>query len=266
MKVITYLTALVLFVNLSFAQRKGPEMILVEGGTFSMGNDYSSNPDERPEHKVTLNSFYISKYEVTVESFVKFCKVVGIPAPQGDPYNPVTNITWESSIMYCNWLSSTQGYDRCFEISRDSSKFRVTFDPSKNGYRLPSEAEWEFAARGGIKTKHYPYSGGYKAGDVSWNNTNSGNREHEVGTKRPNELGIYDMTGNCMEWCWDWYKYEYYAESDESNPFGPETGVSRVCRGGHRMCKADVLRNTRRFNLEPNNEAGLTGIRLVRNQ
>ncbi len=271
MKVITYLTAFLLLVNFGFAQDedKEPEMILIEGGILNMGNDYSENKDERPEHKVSINGFYISKYETTAGEYTKFCKVVGKKPPTAkNPRFPVTSVNWQDAVMYCNWLSNKYDYERCYKIFRDSSKFRVVFDKTKNGFRLPSEAEWEFAAKGGNKTKHYPFSGGYKTADVSWNNLNSVHIEREVGTKKPNELGIYDMTGNCMEWCWDWYKNDYYKEFEDKpadNPWGPPSGIRKVSRGGHRMCKDDMLRVTRRFNLEKDDNAGLTGIRLARN-
>ncbi len=267
MKVYTLLTAMLLTVMLGFAQSSGaPEMILVEGGEYRMGNDYSANSDERPERKVTLNSFYMGKYEVTNEEFARFCKVVGLEVPKGKPRVPVTNVTWDHSVMYCNWLSSTQGLDRVYTITRDSTAARVTMDPSANGYRLPTEAEWEYAARGGQKTKYYAYSGSNDPDEVSWNISNAGNRGHEVGTKKPNELGIFDMTGNCMEWCFDWYRADYYSKGENDNPTGPKAAATRVCRGGNYMSRPDVLRSTRRFNMEAKSNDGFVGIRLVRNQ
>ncbi len=268
MKQLFYLVAFLFIFNITFGQSqdKGPEMVLVEGGDFYMGNDYSANSDERPEHKVTLNSFFMSKYEVTVEDYAKFCRVTGHKLPEGDPRIPINNITWEDAVMYCNWLSRASRLDKCYDLKRDSNRFTATFIPEANGYRLPTEAEWEYAARGGQKSRSYAFSGSHDLDEVAWSINNSGNSAHEVGQKKPNELGIYDMTGNAMEWCYDWYEPTYYEVSPESNPTGPETGVSKVCRGGNFMCRSDVLRNSRRFNLDPGQTEGLAGIRLVKNQ
>lgn len=268
MKVYIFFAALFLAVVSGFAQSedKGPVMVMVEGGEFRMGNDYSQNSDERPERNVTLNSFQISKYEITNAEYTKFCKVIGIQEPKGEPDNPVVNVTWEYAVMYCNWLSNTQKLDRVYEIIRDSSKVRVTYNKTANGYRLPTEAEWEYAARGGKNSKYYAYSGSNSPDEVGWNIINSGNRAHKVGDKKPNELDIYDMTGNAMEWCFDYYKEDFYNAKENNNPVGPNNAASRVCRGGNFMSRPEILRNTRRFNLEPNGADGYVGIRLVRNQ
>ncbi len=266
MRIFTTIIAFMLVFSLGNAQKNGPEMILVEGGEFYMGNDYSANSDERPEHKITLNSFFISKFEVTVADYSKFCRVTGKKMPEGNPQEPINNITWQEAVMYCNWLSSANRLEKCYKIKRDSSRFTSSFNPEANGYRLPTEAEWEYAARGGMKSKAYAFSGSNKLDEVAWYINNSGNAPHEVGQKKPNELGIYDMTGNAMEWCYDWYKANYYENTSDDNPVGPARGISKVCRGGNYMCRPDVLRNSRRFNLDKNSKEGLAGIRLVRNQ
>lgn len=267
MKLFTFLAALVLMFDFALGQNNlKPEMIIVEGGTFRMGNDYSSNPDERPEHKVTLSSFYISKNEVTNRQYNRFCRVTGKKEPKGADDQAVVNISWYDAVMYCNWLSTTENLDKSYSITRDSNMFIVEFDPSASGYRLPTEAEWEYAAKGGNRSKFYAYSGSNVPDDVAWFINNAGNKQHPSGVKKPNELGIYDMTGNVMEWCYDWYGEKYYEESPEDNPTGPGSGINRVCRGGNYMCRSEVLRNTKRFYLEPNNEDGLAGIRLVKNQ
>ncbi len=266
MKFLTYLSVLFFIFNYSFAQDKGPEMVLVEGGDFYMGNDYSANSDERPEHKVTLNSFFMSKYEVTVGDYALFCRVTGHKLPEGNARSPINNLTWEDAVMYCNWLSRASRLDKCYKLKRDSNSFIATYIEGSNGYRLPTEAEWEYAAKGGIKSKDYAFSGSHDLNEVAWSINNAGNTAHEVGQKKPNELGIYDMTGNAMEWCYDYYDAKFYENSPEDNPTGPETGVTKVCRGGNFMCRPDVLRNSRRFNLEQDQEEGLAGIRLVKAQ
>ena len=268
MKHIIYLTAFLFAFNFSFAQKqdKGPKMKLVPGGDFYMGNDYSANADERPEHKVTLSSFLISYNEVTVKEYASFCRVTGHRLPEGNENAPINNITWEDAVMYCNWLSRASRLERCYKLTRDSNRFSAVLIPESNGYRLPTEAEWEYASRGGQMTKAYAFSGSHDLDEVAWSINNSGNSAHDVAQKKPNELGLYDMTGNAMEWCYDWYKKEYYENSSESNPSGPESGVSKVCRGGNFMCRPDVLRNSRRFNLDPAQTDGLAGIRLVKNE
>jgi formylglycine-generating enzyme required for sulfatase activity len=267
MKLITFLSALLFISGFALAQDDlKPEMLLVEGGTFRMGNDYSSSSDERPEHKVTLSSFYMSKYEITIAQYNRFCRVTGKKEPKGEPEQAVVNVNWYDAVMYCNWLSTTQNLDKAYSITRDSNRFVVEFDQSANGFRLPTEAEWEYAAKGGNKSKFYAYSGSNVPDEVAWFITNASNKQRPVGEKKPNELGLYDMTGNVMEWCFDWYDENYYQSSPEDNPTGPESGIDKVCRGGNYMCRPDVLRNTKRFYLDPTSEDGLAGIRLVRNQ
>lgn len=269
MRFLTYLTAFILIVNVSAAQKnKGPEMVRVAGGSFWMGNDYSSNADEKPEHEVTLKDFYISKYEVTNEEYARFCKTRGTTPPTGDPRSPMVNVTWKDAIMYCNWLSSATGHKKYYKIARDTStRVVVSAIPGSDGFRLPTEAEWEYSARGGSKSKFFAYSGSDNPDEVAWYMKNAGNRVHDVGDgKAPNELGIFDMAGNCIEWCWDKYSTDYYKKSPKDNPQGPNIpNAGRVCRGGNYVCQADVLRNTKRFNLDESKEDGLTGIRLARN-
>lgn len=267
MKLITFLTALLFITGFATAQSDlAPEMIPVEGGTFRMGNDYSSSSDERPEHKVTLASFYISKYEVTNAQYKRFCRVTGKKEPKGENEQAVVNVNWYDAAMYCNWLSSTQNFDKAYDIARDSTRYTVDIIDGADGFRLPTEAEWEYAAKGGNKSKFYAYSGSNIPDDVAWFITNSSNKQRPVGLKKANELGIFDMTGNVMEWCFDWYDENYYKESAEDNPIGPDSGIDKVCRGGNYMCRPDVLRNTKRFYLDPTSEDGLAGIRLVRSQ
>jgi len=171
------------------------------------------------------------------------------------------------AVMFCNWLSGQSELDNAYVIQRDSSKFTVTLDVTKSGYRLPTEAEWEYAARGGNKKKPYAYSGSNIADDVAWNIfNNKGNIPNKVGQKKPNDLGIYDMTGNALEWCNDWYSPTYYSMKENKNPTGPATGTKKVCRGGNFLCRNEVLRNTKRFALEPKNKDGLAGIRVAKNE
>jgi len=185
------------------------DMIFVEGGTFTMGCTSEQGADcywdEKPAHKVTVSDFHIGKYEVTQAQW----KAVMGSNPsyfKGDDL-PVENVSWNDVQEFIKKLNAQTG---------------------KN-YRLPTEAEWEFAARGGNQSKGYKYSGSNNLDEVAWYSGNT-HQTNPVGTKAPNELGIYDMSGNVLEWCSDW-KAEY-SSSSKSNPQGPATGFHRVFRGG----------------------------------
>ncbi len=206
-----------------------PEMVLVEGGTFSMGSK-SGNYDEKPVHSVTVSSFYMSKNEVTFEQYDEFCEATGRVKPYdygwGRGTMPVINVSWYDAVEFCNWLSEQEGLTPVYSGSGDN--ISCNFDA--NGYRLPTEAEWEYAARGGNKSRGYKYSGSDNIDDVAWYIDNSGIKTHPVGQKKANELGLYDMSGNVYEWCWDWYGY--YSSSSQTDPEGPSSGSYRVGRGG----------------------------------
>ena len=186
-----------------------PEMVFVQGGTFQMGsNDYDS---EKPIHSVTLNGFYIGKYEITQK---QWRDVMGSDLPElifkGCDDCPVESVSWNDVQEFLQKLNAKTG----------------------KKYRLPTEAEWEFAARGGIQSKGYKYSGSNTLDNVAWNTSNSSNKTHTVGTKQANELGVFDMSGNVWEWCSDWYSEKYYRKSPNTNPTGASSGDYRVIRGG----------------------------------
>ena len=202
----------------------GIEMVFVEGGTYQMGSN-DGDGDEKPVHSVTVSSFYIGKYEVTQKQWKD---VMGKnPSNWKGDNLPVENVSWYDVVEFCNKLSEREGLTPCYTGSGDN--IRCNF--KANGYRLPTEAEWEYAARGGKKSKGYKYSGSNTLGDVGWFKDNSGKKTHDVGGKRANELGIYDMSGNVWEWCWD--QYGSYSSGEQTNPTGPATGSSRVIRGGY---------------------------------
>ena len=186
------------------------EMVNVEGGTFTMGataeQGSSYGSDEKPTHQVTLSSYMIGKTEVTQALWET---VMGSnPSKFKGADLPVENVSWEECQEFITKLNALTG---------------------KN-FRLPTEAEWEFAARGGNNSSGYKYSGSNNLSDVAWSEGNSEGTTHPVGTKSPNELGIYDMSGNVWEWCNDWYGD--YSSSSQSNPTGPNSGSNRVLRGG----------------------------------
>ena len=210
-------------------------MVYVSGGTFIMGGDDSS--DQMPTHSVTLSSYYICKYEVTQ---VLWRAVMGSnPSNFKGDNLPVEWVSWNDCQTFINRLNSYTG----------------------RNFRLPTEAEWEFAARGGNYSRHYKYSGSNYISDVAWYDGNSGNRTHPVGTKQANELGLYDMSGNVWEWCSDWYgSYSSYSQTD---PTGPNSGSSRVYRGGSLPLYAKRCRSSYRSYDTPDFLCGHLGLRLV---
>ncbi len=209
--IIGVVIGIMLFRNPQPAPIPDIEMVYVAGGTFTMGapdSDSEALSNEKPAHRVTLSSYYIGKYEVTQEQWVA---VMGSNPSAFEGNNlPVEMVSWKDVQKFIRKLNARTG----------------------KRYRLPTEAEWEFAARGGNSSRGYKYSGSNDIGTVAWYEDNSGRKTHVVGTKMPNELGIYDMTGNVYEWCQDWYDNYYYSLSPSSTPQGPPSGKYRVTRGG----------------------------------
>ena len=180
------------------------KMIFVEGGTFAMGSN-DGYSDEKPVHNVTLDSYYIGETEITQ---AQWRAIMGYnPSYYKGDNHPVENVSWEDAQEFCKKLSELTG----------------------KRYVLPTEAQWEYAARGGNKSKGYTYSGSNNVDDVAVYSTSS---HSNVKSKKPNELGIYDMSGNVYEWCSDWYGSSYYSSSPMTNPQGPTSGYYRVLRGG----------------------------------
>ena len=257
-----------LFISIGvFAQPKNHiDMIEVSGGIYQMGSvgNEAFRQDNETIHEVEVSGFYISKYEVTQELY----KVVMGKNPsnaQGDVKKPVERVSWYDSVEFCNRLSANDNLQPVYTINGKD----VTWNKKANGYRLPTEAEWEYAAKGGVKKSTFVYSGSDNVLDVAWVNVECENGsqplcEREVGTKKPNELGIYDMSGNVWEWCWDWYGE--YPENKTINPVGPDTGSLKVCRGGSWNLPFFLARITARSNTEPESNGGHRGFRVVRNR
>ena len=242
------------------------DVALVEGGSFVMGNNQSKFPDEKPEHTVNIPSFYMAQYELFYDDYLAFTKVAGYAEPYGTVGLPVSNISWQRAVMLCNWLSTREGLDHAYSITRDERKgiFEVECDFSKNGYRLPTEAEWEYAARGGNKSKNYKYSGSNSPYNVAWFSETYKGNEQKPGQLSPNEIGIYDMSGNVGELCWDYYAQDYYERSPEFHPKGSSNKYDRVYRGGTRRSPAEYIQISRRFHMDETHKDPFVGIRVVR--
>ena len=219
------------------------DMIAVEGGTFTMGataeQASDAYSDEKPTHQVTLSSYYIGKTEVTQELWQA---VMGSnPSGFSGANLPVEKVSWEDCQIFIAILNELTG------------KY----------FRLPTEAEWEYAARGGSKSQGYKYSGSNTVDDVAWYPSNSSSKTHPVATKAPNELGIYDMSGNVLEWCRDWYSSSYYSSSSQYNPTGPASGSRRVYRGGSWGSSARLCRISYRDYNGPSYRFYNLGLRLA---
>ena len=223
-----------------------PQMVSVTGDTFLMGSE--SGQDAAPDgstHKVVLSGFKIAKTEVTVAQWKHYCAATANPMPTETPSwgwidsHPMVNISWYDAVAYCEWLSVETG----------------------KKYRLPTEAEWEFAAKGGSQTKSYNFSGGKGMELTGWCSANSSGSTQPVAAKRPNELGLYDMSGNVYEWCLD--KYGNYPGSMTINPKGPSSGNMRVYRGGSWYSQAMYCDVVTRENNDPKNGYPFVGFRPV---
>ncbi len=220
----------------------GVEMVLIPGGWFIMG-DKEGEVDEKPPHKVYISSFYMDKYPVTQEEYEK---VMGEnPSKWIGKRKPVEQVTWFDAVRYCNARSKLEGLQPCY----DTKTWKCNFEA--NGYRLPTEAEWEYACRAGSTTKYFFGNDPNKLKYFAWYKENSNGKTHPVGQKLPNRWGLYDMYGNVFEWCNDFYKRDYYKESPEKNPEGPETGKEKVVRGGSWNSTSEECRSSYRYKEDP---------------
>ena len=220
----------------------GMEFVLVKGGCFEMGDAFGDGKsDEWPGHEVCLKDFYLGKYEVTQGQWKRV--MGGNPSRfQVSDDNPVDTVNWNDVQEFIRMLSQMSG----------------------KSYRLPTEAEWEYAARSGGKREKWAGTGSeFELRDYAWFSGNSGNKTHPVGQKRPNGLGLYDMSGNVWEWCGDWGDKDYYQRSPRDNPSGPSSGNFRVLRGGSWYGSAWNVRAAGRYGLDPAQRNDIFGFRLV---
>ncbi len=221
--------------------------VFVKGGDFKMGLPDSSDVEggeiEKPQHKVNVKSFYILKTHVTQALW--FSIMDSNPSIHKDCYTcPVENVSWY-----------------------DAQKFISKLNKFKKGhYRLPTEAECEYAAGGGNKSHGYNYSGSNNENEVCWFQDNSNAGSHPVGNKKSNELGLFDMSGNCWEWCSDWFEMYYYKNSPSDNPQGPANGGMKVLRGGSFLSLDEGCMVISRGQLKPEYKNKYTGFRIVREQ
>lgn len=251
----------------------GIDLVYVRGGSFEMGSEKGES-DEKPMHTITLSNYFIGKYEVTVGQFRKFIAAtgyktsadinggsylwngsqwklqpginweydaLGFKRPETEENHPVIHVSWTDALEYTKWLSSVTG----------------------KAFRLPTEAEWEFAARGGMSSNGYTFAGSNDINQVAWSLDNKSNQTFPVGKKQPNELGIYDMTGNVWEWCNDWYDADYYAKSPSTNPQGSKSGLFKVIRGGSWGGLSNFNRVTFRYRYFPGNRGKFNGFRIA---
>jgi formylglycine-generating enzyme required for sulfatase activity len=272
------------------------EMVLIPAGTFQMGSNIDPNASyvESPVHSVTLSSYYMGKYELTNGKYVEFlndvrgntdqvtldnwfsvdpndyCGITGNKtsgyavktSPSDYTNRPVVHVSWYGAVAYCNWLSDRTGLERCYDVS-------YNMEITKKGYRLPTEAEWEYACRAETSTEYYwgegypPIAGSGSQIDIHvWYGGNSGGNHHDVGQKTANSYGLYDMSGNVWEWCYDWYGI--YSDIAQINPTGPASGSLHIERGGAYGNTALRSRSAYRDAGVPSYRGDARGFRIVR--
>jgi len=238
--------------------KTGIEMVAIPAGWFVMGNDKGA-ADEKPTHKVWISAFWMDRYEGVQEEFRKY----QLPDPSHfkNPKNPLEQINWTDAALYCNERSLAEGLEPCY----DEETWQCNF--SANGYRLPTEAEWEYACRAGTNSK-FSFADAQKLKSYAWFTENSSGKTHPVGQKKPNPWGLYDMHGNVAEWCNDFYSQSTYKQSPDKDPVGPAEGKERVIRGGAWNSSAEACRSSYRASDPSINDTCLAsdaiGFRCVR--
>ncbi len=249
----------------AFAQEARPRMVFVAGGTYWRGSAEGAFAANERAHEVTLSSFHLAETETTQEQWTAVMGSNPSRFPGKD--RPVEYVSWMDAVRFANALSEREGLEKAYEIAGNE----VIWNRSAAGYRLPTEAEWEYAARGGPRgaptdepLRRAPYAGGTNAAALGWYDANSNRTTQPVGRKEPNELGLYDMSGNVWDWCWDWYSD--YPRTSVADPAGPDRGTGqRVLRGGAWFTPVHLLRTTYRYWNAPTFKVNSVGFRLARN-
>ncbi len=252
----------------------GLELVYVKGGAFIPGNSRNSSKKKVTNRIAAVNDFLIGKYEVTQEQWVQ---LMGF---NPSTFNtclrcPVENVDWYEAVEFCNKLSEQAGLMPYYTIDKktkdpgnkkkkDIKKYTIRLNANANGYRLPTEIEWEYAAKGGLDTTTFVYSGDNDLNKVGWYKNNSNFQTHLVGQKQANKLGIHDMSGNVWEWCWDWFDKDYYKSRSTNHQTGPTEGTQRVIRGGSWFILADGANVNYRDGTVPYRHVASVGFRVVR--
>lgn len=215
-------------------------MVLIPAGRFTMGD---KDEADAPPHEVTISAFYLDTHLVTQAQFQQ--AMGSNPSRWKGDQNPVEQVRWSDAVRFCNRRSELEGLQPCYDLKTWQCDFAA------NGYRLPTEAEWEYACRAGTTTPYFFGDSPAKLGDYAWYEQNAGGHPHPVGKKQPNPWGLFDICGNVWEWCNDFYQVDYYQHAPAADPRGPEQGENKVLRGGGWRFSADNCRSGYRYNENP---------------